>query len=124
MDSLDQEMKRVAVLQAQGLHGGQQALDETTAIGAVTTKGNLPPQHAPTQDALGVIVGGLDAFADRELPKSRLQGNQIRAKVGRFAVGAMAPSVEQLAQASARRDRADFATACATNRRRETSARQ
>src|SRR5438552_2105529 len=103
MNSLDQEVKDIALLQPQGLHNGEDALDKTATLGTVAAKGDFPPQDTAAQDALGVIVGGFNAFGDSELPQGRFQQHQVGAEVGRLGVGAAAARVEQLAQVSRHR---------------------
>lgn len=100
MNGFDQEVKDIALLQAQGLHSGKDAFHEATASGAVAAEGDFPPQHTSTQNALGVIVGGFNTWGDGELPQGWFQQHEVGAELGRFVVGAAAPCVEQLAEVS------------------------
>src|SRR5262245_66232905 len=69
-----------ALLQAERLHDGQDALDESTTARAGTTKGAATPQHGAAQHPLGVVVGRLHVSAIDEQPQGRINLQNTAAK--------------------------------------------
>src|SRR5579859_3153253 len=83
---LIQELQYRALLQPQGLHDGQDALDEATARLTVAAEGILAPQHSRAQQALDVIIGRLYPFVIKKGPQSRFHVEQVPTKRCRLVI--------------------------------------
>src|SRR5713226_6526814 len=100
---LVQELQHGTLLQPQGLHDGEDALDEAAAVFTMTTERVLSPQHARAQQALDMIVGRLDTFFACKGPQRRLDGQQVVAKGRYLGILAGAPQLQPLMESLAHR---------------------
>jgi hypothetical protein len=83
----------------EALHSRQHPLDETTAFVTAAPLRTLPPQDAPTQHALGVVVGRFDPFDAGKGPQRRSQRQQIGAETLQLAQPAALSHSQRLFQA-------------------------
>src|SRR3990172_3109529 len=72
LDGFNEEGKYPLALQSASLDNGQDPLRESCAALAAGPEAPFPPENAPSQDALSMIIRGLDAFATEERPERRL----------------------------------------------------
>src|SRR5512139_3488756 len=80
LDRLDKEGEDPLALQPSSLNDGQDPLRESSTAIAAGAEAPLPPENAPPQDALGMVVRRLDAFATEERPERRLQVQEVLAE--------------------------------------------
>jgi len=74
------EVEDVTALEAKGVDGRQDALDEAVAATTVGAEGRFPPEDSATEHSLGVVVGGLDTRAVDESPQTVDAPKEIAAR--------------------------------------------
>src|SRR5262245_53939360 len=97
-DGFVEEVEDRALRQAQGLHNGQDALDEAAAVGTMATEATTAPQHRAPLDTFGMVVGRLYALDNNESPQGRKLPLQTRAETPGLAVTRAPAAAEHFPQ--------------------------
>ena len=95
LDRFDEEGEDPLALQPTRLNDGQDPLRESGAAIAAGAEAPLPPEDAPPQDALRMVVRRLDAFATEERPERRLQVQEVLTEGRRLCVGQLQPLFQE-----------------------------
>src|SRR5437660_543917 len=90
-----EERVEVAVLSAQGGARGEEAFDESTALGAVAAEAAFALEHGEANCALGGVVRGLDALDIDKGEERHLQLEDLAAHAADLGAGQSSAFFEQ-----------------------------
>src|SRR6266850_6370181 len=94
-DRLHEVGEHTFALQPAGLNYREDPFRESGAPLTARAETPLPPEDAPPQDPLRMVVGRLDAFATQEGPERRLQVQEVLAKSRRLLICGLQPAFQQ-----------------------------
>lgn len=86
LECRDEEGVDPLSLETAGLHDGEDSFREAGSPLTTGAEAPLPPEDPPPQNALGMVVRGLDPFAAKEGPESGLQVQEVLAKGCRLII--------------------------------------